>query len=142
MTAWMNLGQQLKMNAAKYPDTIALKDRHRSFTYPETNSRVNQLSHSLLGLGLTKGDKIAVFMENSIEIIEVYLATAKTGIIIVPINFRLVGKEVEYIVTNSDAKAMMVDGEFTSMIDIIKPTLKNISKDHYIVVGEACDGYR
>jgi acyl-CoA synthetase (AMP-forming)/AMP-acid ligase II len=142
MTAWMNLGQQLKMNAAKYPHTIALKDRHRSFSYPETNRRVNQLSHSLLALGLTKGDKIAVFMENSIEIIEAYLATAKTGIIIVPINFRLVGKEVEYIVNNSDAKAMMVDSEFASMIDTIKPALDNISKDRYIVVGEPCEGYQ
>ena len=142
MTAWMNLGQQLKMNAAKYPHTIALSDHHRSFSYPETNKRVNQLSHSLLALGLTKGDKIAVFMENSIEIIEAYLATAKTGIIIVPINFRLVGKEVEYIVNNSDAKAMMADSEFAPMIDNIKPALKNISNDRYIVVGEFCEGYQ
>ena len=142
MTAWMNLGQQLKMNAAKYPDTVALKDTHRSFTYPETNRRVNRLAHSLLSLGLDKGDKMAVFMENSIEIIEAYLATAKTGIIIVPINFRLVGKEIEYIVNNSDAKAFMVDSEFTPMIDNIKPALKNIPADRYIVVGEACEGYR
>jgi acyl-CoA synthetase (AMP-forming)/AMP-acid ligase II len=142
MTAWMNLGQQLKMNAAKYPDTVALKDATRSFTYPETNRRVNQLAHSLLALGLKKGDKIAVFMENSIEIIEAYLATAKTGIVIVPINFRLVGKEVEYIVNNSDAKAFMVDSEFATMIDGIRPQLKNIPHDRYIVVGSACDGYR
>jgi acyl-CoA synthetase (AMP-forming)/AMP-acid ligase II len=142
MTAWMNLGQQLKMNAAKYPGTIALKDAKRSFTYLKTNRRVNQLAHSLLALGLKKGDKIAVFMENSIEIIEAYLATAKTGIVIVPINFRLVGKEVEYIVNNSDAKAFMVDSEFATMIDGIRPQLKNIPHDRYIVVGSACDGYR
>ena len=61
MTAWMNLGQQLKMNAAKYPDTVALKDATRSFTYLKTNRRVNQLAHSLLALELKKGDKIAVF---------------------------------------------------------------------------------
>jgi acyl-CoA synthetase (AMP-forming)/AMP-acid ligase II len=138
----MNLGQQLKMNAAKYPDTIALKDDHRSFSYPETNRRVNRLAHSLLSLGLAKGDKIAVFMENSIEIIEAYLATAKTGIVIVPINFRLVGREVEYIVNNSDAKAFMVDSEFTPMVDTIKPALSNIPNHRYLVVGKPCDGYR
>ena len=37
----MNLGQQLKMNASKYPDTLALVDEDRKFTYPETNQRVN-----------------------------------------------------------------------------------------------------
>ena len=49
MALWMNLGQHLKMNARKYPDTVALKDSARSFTYPETNRRVNRLAHSLTG---------------------------------------------------------------------------------------------
>ncbi len=142
MTAWMNLGQQLKMNAAKYPDTIALADKDRRFTYPQTNQRVNQLSHSLLSMGLKKGDKVAVFMENSIEIIEVFLATAKTGLVIVPINFRLVGKEVAYIVNNSDAKAFFIDDEFAPMINGIKATLTNIPSENYVVIGEAVDGYK
>ena len=90
MTAcWMNLGQNLKVNAKKFPNTVCLKDSRRSFTYPQTNARVNRLAHSLTSLGLSKGDKLAVLLENSIEIVELYLATAKTGIVIVPINFRL-----------------------------------------------------
>ena len=107
MASWLNLGQILKVNAKKFPNTVALKDKNKKLTYPELNHRVNQLSHSLLDLGFSKGDKIAVLMENSIEIVEVYLATAKTGLVIVPINFRLVGLEVEYIVNNSDAQAMI-----------------------------------
>jgi acyl-CoA synthetase (AMP-forming)/AMP-acid ligase II len=112
MAGWMNLGQNLKVNAKKFPDNVMLKDSQRSFTYPEVNKRVNQLAHSLLSLGLSKGDKVAVLLENSIEIVEVFLATAKTGIIIVPINFRLVSAEVEYIADNSDAKAFIVHDEF------------------------------
>ena len=142
MTAWMNLGQQLKMNASKYPDTLALVDKDRKFTYPETNKRVNKLGHSLLSLGLDKGDKVAVFMENSIEIVEIFLATAKTGLVIVPINFRLVGQEVSYIVNNSDAKAFIVHDEFTPMLDGIKDDLKGIAPDNYIVVGEDRHGYQ
>ena len=49
MAHWMNLGQMLKINARHFPSTTALKDKDRSFTYPETNRRVNRLSHSLLG---------------------------------------------------------------------------------------------
>ena len=142
MAGWLNLGQNLKINAKKFPNTVMLKDSQRSFTYPEVNRRVNKLAHSLLSLGLTKGDKVAVLLENSIEIVEVFLATAKTGIIIVPINFRLVSAEVEYIVADSDAKAMIVHDEFTSTVNPIKAKLNNIGPDNYIAVGQAVDGYR
>jgi acyl-CoA synthetase (AMP-forming)/AMP-acid ligase II len=142
MAHWLNLGQNLKVNAKKFPNNIALKDKERAFTYPETNRRVNQLAHSLLSLGLEKGDKVAVLLENSIEIVEVYLATAKTGLVIVPINFRLLGSDVEYIANNSDAKAFIVHDEFTPTVDAIKPNLKNIRSDRYIVVGEEREGYR
>ncbi len=142
MADWMNLGQQFKLNSKKYPNKVALKDRTRAFTYPESNRRVNQLAHSLMGLGLDKGDKVAVLMENSIEIVELYLATAKTGIIIVPINFRLVSREVEYIVNNSDAKALFVHEQFASTVDPIKGKLTHIATDHYVVVGQNREGYR
>jgi acyl-CoA synthetase (AMP-forming)/AMP-acid ligase II len=142
VACWLNLGQNLKVNAKKFPNTVALKDSERAFTYPETNKRVNKLAHSLLSLGLKKGDKVAVLLENSIEIVETYLATAKTGLVIVPINFRLVGPEVEYIVNNSDAKAFIVHGEFAPTVNAIKPNLKNIAPDSYIVVGEEKEGYR
>ena len=142
MAGWMNLGQNLKVNAKKFPNTVMLKDSQRSFTYPQVNKRVNQLAHSLLSLGLSKGHKVAVLLENSIEIVEVFLATAKTGIIVVPINFRLVSAEVEYIAENSDAKAFIVHDEFTSTVDPIKANLKNIAADNYISVGQGVEGYR
>ena len=142
MAQWLNLGQNLKVNAKKRPTAVALRDSKRALTYPEVNRRVNRLAHSLLSLGLEKGDKVAVLLENSIEIVEVYLATAKTGLVIVPINFRLVGAEVEYIVNHSDAQAMVVHDEFTPCVNGIKQNLENIRPENYIVVGEARDGYR
>jgi acyl-CoA synthetase (AMP-forming)/AMP-acid ligase II len=142
MACWMNLGQNLKINARKFPDTVALKDSSRSFTYPELNQRVNRLANGLLSLGLNKGDKVAVFMENSIEIVEIFLATAKTGIVMVPINFRLLGKDVAYIVDNSDARALIVDSEFAPVIQDIKADLKQIPSENYIVVGKAVPGFR
>ncbi len=142
MAGWLNLGQILKVNAKKFPETVALKDNKRAFTFPEVNKRVNRLAHGLLSLGLSKGDKIAVLLENSIEIVEVYLATAKTGLVIVPVNFRLVGSEIEYIVNNSDARALIANAEFTATVDAIKPKLKAILPDRYIVVDEEIEGYR
>ncbi len=141
MACWMNLGQQLKVNAVKYPSTIALRDRQRSYTYPQLNRRVNRLAHSLLAMGLQKGDKVAVLLENSIEIVELFLATAKTGLIIVPINFRLVGPEVQYIVDNSDAKAFVVHDMFAGTVDGIRRQLHRIPEGNYVMVGEAGRGY-
>ena len=142
MTCWMNLGQNLKVNAKKFPTTVALQDRSRRFTYPQTNERVNRLANSLASLGLAKGDRVAVLMENSIEIIEIYLATAKSGLVIVPINFRLVGPEISYIVNNSDAKAFIVHTEFAPEVDRVKTELVNIVPDNYFIVGKKLDGYR
>jgi acyl-CoA synthetase (AMP-forming)/AMP-acid ligase II len=142
MAGWLNLGQILKVNAKKFPHTVALKDRERGFTYPEVNRRVNRLAHSLLSLGLSKGDKVAVLLENSIEIVEAFLATAKTGIVIVPINFRLMSADVEYIAENADARAFIVHDEFVSTVDPIRPRLTKIPAENYVVVGRAAAGYR
>ena len=142
MACWLNLAQMVKVNAKKFSNTVALKDRERSFTYPELNKRVNKLSHSLLSLGLKKGDKFAVLLENSMEIVEAYLAAAKTGLVIVPVHFRFVGKEIINIMDNSDAKAFIVHDEFTPTVDSIKSDLKNVPSDRYIVVGEKVKGYK
>ncbi|MBT6611463.1 MAG: AMP-binding protein, partial [Deltaproteobacteria bacterium] len=148
MGSWLNLGQVLTANSVKFSKNIAIKDKTRELTYRELNARVNKLAHQFYGLGLKKGDKVAVFLENCIEIVEVFLATAKTGIIIVPINFRLVGVEIEYIVENSDAKALIVHDEFAEKVTSIKPNLTNISPSHFISVnmnpnaGGEIEGYQ
>ena len=142
MACWLNLAHMIKINAKKFPNTIALEDKKRSFTYPELNKRVNKLSHSLVSLGLKKGDKIAVLLENSIEIVEAYLAAAKTGMVIVPVHFRFVGREIKNIIDNSDAKAFVVHDEFTETVDSIKSKLNNITPDRYVVVGEKVKGYK
>jgi len=141
MALWMNLGQIFKMNAKKFPGTVALKDATRRFTYPEANARVNRLAHRLMSIGLVKGDKVAVLLENSIEIVELYLATAKTGIVIVPINFRLVGREVEFIVNNSDARALFVHEAFADGVEGIRGALTQIAADRYFLVGGRREGY-
>ena len=142
MGFWLNLGQIQRVNAKKFPNTVALKDAQRAFTYPEMNKRVNKLASSLTSLGLQKGDKVAALLENSIEICELFMATAKSGIIIVPINFRLVSSEVEYIADNSDAKAFVVHDQFAATLEPIRANLKNIPAENYVIVGEPQEGYR
>lgn len=133
MAMWLNLGQILRVNAKKFGDKVAVKDEANAYTFEELNARVNRLANSFSKLGLTKGEKLAVLLDNCTEFVEIYCAAAKTGIVVVPINFRSVGREIEYIVRNSDARWFIVAEEFADTVDEVRPHL-NI--DRYIVVPE------
>jgi acyl-CoA synthetase (AMP-forming)/AMP-acid ligase II len=141
MANWLNLGEMLKMNARKYPDTICLMDATRSYTFPESNERVCRLAHGLLSMGLAKGDRISVLLENCIEFVEIYLAAAKAGLVVNPINFRLTGPDVAYISNHAEAKAFVAHDLFAEGLDGIRTGL-NVPDDAFVVVGNDCQGYR
>jgi acyl-CoA synthetase (AMP-forming)/AMP-acid ligase II len=130
---WLNLGEIFRVNTRKYPDRIAFFDAGRAYTFPQSNARVNKLAHALQDMGLHKGDKVSCLLENCIEICELYIACAKTGIVINPINFRLIGSEVQYICDNADSKALFVHHEFLPVVDPVRWQLPKVR--HYVCVG-------
>jgi acyl-CoA synthetase (AMP-forming)/AMP-acid ligase II len=135
---WLNLGKIFSVNAKKYPDHVAFFDAERTYTFPESNRRINRLANALLDMGLKKGDNISCLLENCIEICELYIACAKTGIVINPINFRLIGSEVQYICDNADAKMFFVHHEFVPVVDPVRWQLPKV-RDYVCVGGEAKD---
>lgn len=137
----MNLGQILKVNAVKYADKTCLKDAKRKFSYRQTNQRVNKLAHALLSLGLKKGNKVSVLLENCVEIVEAYLACAKTGIVINPINFRLTSNDVAYITNDADSRAFIVDEEFIPMVESVRKEMPKV-KDYISVGNKTPGGYK
>jgi len=134
---WLNLGEMIAVNAEKYPNTVCLKDFNRSFTYPEVDRRINKLANAMLDLGLKKGDKVALLLENCIEICELYFAACRNGIIVVPIMFRLIRNEIGYILENSEAKTLFVHEEFI-------PNLPEISipEENRILIGRSTEGWK
>ena len=134
---WLNLGEMLRVNSVKYPRKTAFQDKFSSLTFSQLNLRVNKLAHLLLGLGLKKGDKVSCFLENCLEIVELYLACAKTGIIINPINFRLNAPDVSYIINNADSKALFFHREFTPLVQSIRNSLAQVK--HYFIINSAPD---
>ena len=109
---WLNLGEIVNVNANKYPKKLALKDTRRQLTFEELNERTNKLANGILKNGIKKGDKIAILSNNSIEFMEIYVAAAKGGFIIVPLNFRLHPDDISFIINNSDAKWLFVESRF------------------------------
>ncbi len=140
---WLNMGQILETHTRKSPNKIALKDwRGTQLTYQELESRTNGLANGLLHLGLHKGDRVAVLLHNCAEFVEIYCAFAKIGLVAVPLNWRYIGREIEYVVNNSDAKAIIAGEEFVDVVDPIRSNLQELKPQRYIVIGNATpEGY-
>ena len=92
------MGEALAVNARLYPDKPGASDRSRSMTFRQWDERARRLANALVGLGLEKGDRGAILARNAVEGMEIYAAAAIAGLMMVPINFRLVGAEIRYIV--------------------------------------------
>jgi fatty-acyl-CoA synthase len=130
----LNMGEALSVNALLFPDKTGARDLARSMTFRQWNERACRLANALLGLGLERGDRIAILAYNAVEWLEIYAATAKAGLVMVPINFRLVGSEISYIVDNSEAKACIVQADLADRIDGIRGDLA-IAAGRYIHFG-------
>lgn len=105
----MSHGEQLARAARNHPDRIAFQFEGTARSYAETDERVTRLARALAARGVARGDRVAVFMRNRLEVVESYLAACRLGAIAVPVNFRLVPEELAYILNDSGAKVLLVD---------------------------------
>lgn len=101
-------GALVRLGALRSPTRVAVKLRGgRAVSYADLNDRTDRLANALLAQGLTLGDRVAAWMEDSVEYVELYIALAKAGLVIVPINARLQSSEATYHLTDSGAKAIV-----------------------------------
>src|SRR6186997_773682 len=103
MKELLNFGQMLSVHARLSGNRVGARDLKRAMTFGQWNERSCCLANALLGLGLSKGDRVAILAYNCLEWAEIYAAAAKAGLIAVPINFRLVGPEVRFIMEDAEA---------------------------------------
>jgi fatty-acyl-CoA synthase len=139
----LNFGEMLSAHARLSPNRIGARDLERTMTFAQWNDRACRLANALLGLGLAKGDRVVILAYNCVEWCEIYAATAKAGLVALPVNFRLTGKDVQYIVDNAEASAFIVQDEFTGVVEEIRKDLP-IKPDRFIHFGtRSCPvGYR
>jgi fatty-acyl-CoA synthase len=134
MSQLAHIGDVLGMYSRMFPDKIGARDLERAMTFREWNNRSCRLANALAGIGLSKGDRICIFAYNCLEWMEIYAATAMAGLVAVPINFRLVGPEIEYIVKNCEARAFIVQDELLDAIEAVRANLP-IPTDNFIIFG-------
>jgi acyl-CoA synthetase (AMP-forming)/AMP-acid ligase II len=129
-----HVGEAIALNAQLYPDKVGARDLARALTFRQWNERACRLANALLGLGLAKGDRVAILAYNCVEWLELYVACAKAGLVAVPINFRLLGPEIQYIATDADAKAFVVQSDLANRVEAIRADL-SVPADNYVHFG-------
>jgi acyl-CoA synthetase (AMP-forming)/AMP-acid ligase II len=124
-------------SARRYPNKDAAVYQGKHLTFRQFNERVNRCANALLGLGLKRGDKVAILSRNRPEMLEVCFAAAKLGIWYVPLNFRLKAAELEFVVNDAGVKVFIASDRFA---DVVEPVRPNLQVEHFYSLEEGYEG--
>src|SRR5215813_9878100 len=123
-----NIADLLATRAAAVPDKLFLLSEPdgRSFTYSEFKNAVDRAAALLASHGIRKGDVVSLLMPNSTEYIIGYFACWKLGALAGPVNSLLKEHEIEFVMNNSEAKAILVGSDFRERVEGIKEKLPHL----------------
>ncbi|WP_139977499.1 fatty acyl-CoA synthetase [Nocardioides litoris] len=103
------LGDLPRRTAQRFPDKPAIVDGATSYTFAELDAVVDRAAAAITDAGLRQGDKLALLCHNSWQYAVLVFATARVGVVLVPVNFMLGADEVGYILDHSEARAFVVE---------------------------------
>ena len=112
-----NIGEFLTNRARRDTDLEAIYEpaTDKRLSYRELNDRSNQVAHSLKDLGVAKGDRVGLLLMNGKEFVETFFADAKIGAVNVPLNWRLVADELEFILDDAGTTVLLFSEEFAEL---------------------------
>ena len=137
----MNVGSHLTKRAVLDPGLEALVDIGADvrYTFAELDERANRSAHVLSELGLSKGDRIAVLLPNGHHFVEIFYAAARAGLIVVPLNWRLVADELAFLLRDSGATVLVFHSDHDAVVlDLLgrgKADDSGIDVRHWLRVG-------
>ena len=131
----------LAVHAQAQPSKKVIVCAGREVTFLELNSRANRVANGVAGLGLAAGDRAAVMAYNSVAGYEVSAGLRKAGLIGVPVNFRLRGPEVAYILNDSGAAVVFAGPEFVPVVEEARAAVQGERRYVAIDAGEVPPGW-
>lgn len=133
----LTLGEMLRAAARKTPDRTGFVVGDVSRTMAGLDARVDRLGQALAARGVKLGDRVALLMTNHMEMIEALFAITRLGAIAVPLNFRLVAREVEFLIADSGAEVIIVDSEMAPLAGAVRERVTALAS--CLVVGDALE---
>ncbi len=109
----LSLVGRAKETAIEFDDADG---KSSSLTFGELNERSSRLANFFSSRGLRHGDRLGFFLSNRVEIIDIFLACVKTGIILVPINILYRTRELDHIIADAAPKAVITTAEMAALI--------------------------
>ena len=111
----MNLTQLFDLSFQGRRDQPALEFEGRTFTFGEIDGRSNRLAQCLARRGLKAGDRLCVYLGNSVEMIDLYLACVKLGVIFVPVNILYRDREIDHILKDAEPAAFVREADLPAL---------------------------
>jgi crotonobetaine/carnitine-CoA ligase len=132
-----NIGTLLEKAARRHGDDKAIHFDYENweFTYTQLNARVNQYANALQAEGIKKGDHVAVMLPNCPEFPVTWLALAKLGAVMVPLNNRYQAVDLEYVLNDSDAIVLVIQTDFIPTFQEARPKTPAIKKVYRVGEG-------
>ena len=122
-----------------YADKEAVVEGNKRFTYSEFFDRCDRWSSALQQLGVVQGDRVAYIAPNTHSHLEGYYAVPQIGAVLVPINFRLLAEDFEYILNHCGAKAVCVHPDYMESVDSIRSKLSDV--EIFVALSDAGSGW-
>ncbi len=132
----MVVGSFLATATRRFPDreSFFCVGTGRRFTFRQTNERCNRLASGLSGLGLRKPDVVAFLCNNRAELPEIYFALAKSGLVGIPLNYRLAPPEIVALMQAMGARALLFATRFAAAAAQVRAALPQVG--HFVAIGE------
>ena len=98
----MNLRQTFDLSLRSRHNDVGLEWSGADYTFGEIDARSNRLARALQARGVAQGDRLCVYLANRIEMIDLFLACVKLGVIFVPINILYREREISHILSDAE----------------------------------------
>jgi acyl-CoA synthetase (AMP-forming)/AMP-acid ligase II len=132
-----NVGSHLAKRAELNPGLEALVDlaADRRFTYAELDRRANRVARALTAQGLGPGDRVAVLLPNGHQFVEIFYGAARAGLVVVPLNWRLVASELDFMLRDSGASMLLFGEEYRDVATELHAGGAGGPTQHWVQVG-------
>lgn len=129
-------------HAEYHPNKVAVVCGTRRVTWRELNEGFNRVANRLIEAGIGRGDKVAVVMNNSVDMLMVMFGVSKAGACLVPISSLLTSAQVAGLVDDSDAVALFASAATRSLVEPILDDLTRVPSTRRVAVGFDGDGWQ
>lgn len=132
------VGQMIARGARDHGARVAIEffERGQRATYEEVDRGSTRCANALRAAGVRKGDRIGVMLPNRLEFPLVWFACAKLGAVLVAINMRYTPREIEFVLTDTQASFAIVDESVWPVFSAMKPWPKGLARERVFLVGD------